>query len=306
MKIESFSKKDLIKNAERFCDLYTKVFTAKMNKEILLQRYISNPFEDFLMFVAIEDDNIIANYSAVPVALIVGGEERKAALSLNTMVAPEYQRKGLGIILARELYTYMLEQNYDLIYGFPNCNAGRMFNEGLGWQTIYEIPTLKLSIRNREKIYHIGLKIEEDKFDNLTGNIFEDTIYVKMSEEYISWRFKNNKEKEYHSLSIDKDNWIIYQRYKDEINITEINCIDNKKACELIKLVINIGIEEGFRSVTTWYKTNTKMHSRLEMMGFEITSPVRIFSAKCFNKSMTDTIYDYRNWRIQMGDDNVY
>lgn len=306
MQIIQFTKKDFEINIDKFCSLYKKVFTAKIDNEILYQRYIDNGQEDILMFVAVEDDHIIANYSAVPVTLMANGTEIKAALSLNTMVDPQYQGKGIAIILARKLYAYMAEKKYDLVYGFPNCDANRMFNESLGWRTIYEIPTLKLSVADIKTPYSINCEIVQDNYDSICGNGIDDKIYAKHSRNYINWRYRDNKEKEYHLLSADEANWIIYQRYNDEINITEVDCSDNRKAHELIKTVVNIAINEHYISVTTWYSINTKIHSFLETMGFKVTSPVRVFSARCFNKAMENEVYDYNNWKICMGDDNAY
>ena len=306
MQIIQFSKNDLEKNAEKFCNLYKKVFTAKIDQEILRQRYIDHYSEDFLMVVALENEKIIANYSAIPIALMINGEEKKAALSLNTMVDPDYQGKGMIILLARKLYGYMAAQNYDLLYGFPNGDSNRMFNDGLGWKTVYEIPTLKLAVSDIKKPYDINCKIEQDKYDCIKGNVLTEKIHTKLSEDYIAWRYKNNKEKQYHLLSIDENNWVIYQRYHDEINITEIDCSDNRKAHELIKAVINIAIKERYAFVTTWYSINTKIHSYLETIGFKIASPVRTFGVRCFNREIEDTVLNYNRWKLCMGNDNTY
>ena len=306
MDIRKFDKKALLDNLDLFCDLYRKSFTAEANREIIGQRYLNNPYDELLMYIAMDDDKIVANYSAVPIRIVVDGIERKAALSLNTMTDPMYAGRGLFTKLASALYDHLSDNDYAIIIGFPNALSNRIFNTRLGWSTVLEIPTLSLDL-NKTSIQQTCADVTYfDSFEDLEGATVLEDIHVALSREYIAWRFQNNKEKEYNALSIDKGNWLIYQFYDNEINITEINCSDRTKEERLIEKIINLGSKEGFASVTTWCKLNTARHSYLEKRGFQLSSPIRTFGLRCFDVSIAGKVYDPRKWCIQMGDDNTY
>lgn len=302
--IKKFSKSDLSKNMDSFCALYHKVFTAAANREIIEQRYLSNPYDELLMYVAMDGEKIVANYSAVPIQVVIQDKVYKAALSLNTMTDPDYSGQGLFTKLATSLYDHLSENGYVMIMGFPNFQSNRIFNSRLGWKTVYEIPTLKLCLDSYQE-EQSETKVDDGFVDWLEDSCNE-VIHVDMSQEYISWRFKNNKEKRYHVLIEDKNNWLIYQFYNDEINLTEINSYDGEKERKLLKRLISIGKLNGYNSITTWCNTNSSRHSYLEKIGFRLSAPIRTFGIRCFVPSLEKDVYDYRNWCIQMGDDNTY
>lgn len=306
MEIKKFEKRDLQANMDLFCDLYHKAFTAAANREIIEQRYLDNPYGELLMYIAMENEKIVANYSAVPIRVIVDGFERKAALSLNTMTDPEYAGRGLFTKLATALYEYLADNGYAMIIGFPNYMSNRIFNTKLGWKTVLEIPTMKLDLNMIDYPKDKGNMSFSNSFEGLVCDAVLDDIHVVLSNEYLAWRFKNNKEKHYNALTIGKDNWLICQFYNDEINITEINCSDRIKEQLLIARIIEIGKKEGFSSVTTWCKLNTERHSDLEKLGFRISAPIRTFGLRCFDEAIAEKVYDPRKWSVQMGDDNTY
>ena len=304
MVIKQYSKADLRENIDMFCDLYHKVFTASANREIIEQRYLENPYDELLMYVAIDNERIVANYSAVPIQVVIEGKCHKAALSLNTMTDPDYAGQGLFSKLANALYEYLSNNGYSMIIGFPNFMSNRIFNSRLGWKTIYEIPTLKLSLDSYNG--EIEGEVSSDDFPFEFEDMNDGLIHINLSQEYIDWRFINNKEKQYQILYEDKNNWLIYQFYNDEVNLTEISCIDKEKEKKLIQRIISMGKLKGYNSITTWSKVNTERHNYLEKVGFRLSAPIRSFGFRCFDKSLEQIVSDYRNWRIQMGDDNTY
>ena len=305
MELRKFDKQDLIDHMDSFCALYRKAFTAAADREIISQRYLENPYDELLMFTAMDRGRIVANYSAVPLRIVVDGTERKAALSLNTMTDPQYAGKGLFTTLAEALYDHMANSGYVMIIGFPNYLSNRIFNARLGWKTVYEIPTLKLSLGSADGDGSDTFPFRED-FEAISGGPDDPRIHVSLSEEYIRWRFQNNKEKQYRVLAVDRENWLIYQFYQDEINMTETRFSDKLKEAALIRKLISIGKANGSGYITTWCPVNTDTHGRLEKIGFRLSAPIRCFGLRCFDDSVCEAAYDHRNWRVQMGDDNTY
>lgn len=305
MHIMRFTAEDLAREMDAFCGLYTTVFTAPANREIISQRYLGNPSGELLMVVAQDQGKIVANYSAVPIEVTVDGEPRKAALSLNTMTDPAYAGRGLFTTLAGALYEDLAAAGYALIIGFPNYLSNRTFNMRLGWRTIYEIPTLKLNLEDvRETV--VSAEPDSGTFENLRPNDGISRVHVRLSPEYLAWRFRDNREKRYRVLAADESNWLIYQFYRKEINITELCYRDAALRDALVDRVIAMGKREGFEAVTLWCTANTETHSALEKKGFRLSAPIRNFGARCFDPALAETVYDWRNWFVQMGDDNTY
>lgn len=307
MELFRLTKADLQSRLTHFCDLYRKCFNDYIDEQIVVKRYIDNPYDDLLMCVAIDDNKIVANYSATPMRVKVGGCEYKAALSINTMTDPEYEGRGLFVKLANLLYEYMLQESYGLIYGFPNDLSNGVFTNKLGWKDIYEYPTMQLDLASKKACdYEISANIEHSGTTaGLVANI-DSHICVVKSSEYLHWRYDHHPTNEYRVLKLTAQDWLVYKFYGDEINIVELCVTSNETQKELINAVCKIALEASKTRITVWQKINTREHSLLERMGFCNRAPIRYFSAKSLVFPHEIDIYDARNWSIQMGDDNVY
>lgn len=307
MELLRLTKADLQNKRTQFCELYRKCFNDCIDEEIVIKRYINNPYDDLLMYAAIDDDRIVANYSATPMRVMVDGCEVKAALSINTMTDPVYEGRGLFVKLATQLYEYMIEEQYGLICGFPNYLSNGVFTNKLGWKDIYEYPTLLLDLSGKdEKNFELSDAVELlDTTEGLeTKN--ESGIYVVKDSEYLRWRYDNHPTNKYHVLKLSSSDWLIYKFYGSEVNVVEL-CVESNEAQKtLINAICNIALEESKKQITVWQKINTREHSLFERLGFCNRAPIRYFSAKQLMLPVEADIFDARNWSIQMGDDNVY
>ena len=258
------------------------------------------------MCVAIDNGEIIANYSALPITICFNSNEYKCAISLNTMTDPQYAGTGLFTKLAELLYSSLKNKGYSFIYGFPNNVSNRTFVSKLGWKDIYEISTLQ---------YEIEKNVLYDYFDindiktglpmNFSIDIV-DSLFVKKSFEYIKWRYLDNAIYKYQYINIDDFNWAIYKYYDEYVNIVELHTISISAFKQLISYIINIAKKSGYKYITIWERINTDKHICLEKMGFINKGPIRYFAAKKLNEFNLPDIYNYDNWSICMGDDNVY
>lgn len=307
MELLRLTKKDLQNRLTQFYNLYRKCFNDRIDEQIVTRRYIDNPYDDLLMCVAIDNDQIVANYSATPVKVMVDGCEVKAALSINTMTDPAYEGRGLFVKLATLLYEYMAQEQYGLICGFPNYLSNGVFTNKLGWKDIYEYPTLLLDLSGKdEKNFELSDAVKLlDTTEGLEAKN-DSGIYVVKDSEYLRWRYDNHPTNKYRILKLSSSDWLIYKFYGDEINIVELCVASNEAQKELINAVCKIALESSKKRITVWQKINTREHSLLERMGFRNSAPIRYFSAKQLVLSETADIFDPRNWSIQMGDDNVY
>ena len=70
--------------------------------------------------------------------------------------------------------------------------------------------------------------------------------------------------------------------------------------------MIDFAVRNHLKKVTTWSPVNTEEHAILEFYGFRNQPPIRYFGLKVLNYSGNTDLYDHRNWKVHMGDDNVY
>lgn len=303
MELKALTKRELHDRTQQFCDLYHSCFNDKIDATIIEQRYLQNPVGDLCMYVALEDDRIVANYSVSPAYIQHGDKQIKCALSLNTMTHPDFVGKGLFVQLAQRLYDELKQQGYGMVYGFPNYISNRTFCTKLGWKDIYEIPTLELVVE-KELSYNPTNVIPYSTFDvpQNTAN----RLAVAKCEDYLNWRYKNKPYTDYNLVKTANGGWMVYKRYQNMINIVELHpqCIEDLS--DMIGYVSSVVLGLGLEKMTVWSDANSWEHLCLEKYGFRNRYPITYFGACDLNMPKDLDIWDFRNWRIQMGDDNVY
>lgn len=306
MEIKLLYKTDLEENLQNFCDLYHLCFNDKIDTNIVRQRYLQNPLDDLQMCVAIDNHKIVANYSVSPTLLSKGDYKWKAALSLNTMTHPDYVGQGLFVKLADELNTQLKGEGYEMVYGFPNYISNRTFVAKLQWRNIYEIPTLELVIGNNLE-YNVYNIVECDNVDSF-GNINSEIIHIDKNKEYLKWRYIDKPNVKYYFIGTNNGGWCVYKYYEKMINIVDINIDNSEDIYDVIGYLSNKCLSEGLEKITIWSAINTKQHLVFEKLGFRNRYPITYFACLDLGigQRLNVDLYDYRNWMINMGDDNVY
>ena len=313
MEIRVLTRDDFSMWSEQFLNLYKLCFNGYMSEEILKWRYLDNPCRDFLVVVAIENNKVVGNCAASPLEIMENDSKYKAALAMNTMVHPEYRRKGLFVTLANKLNELVRMKGYKLIFSFPNYLSNPIYVKDLGRTVIYEIPTMILDLDNcMEKRKDTGFVNEDNTFSykyNIETNK-QKNIFIKKTSEYLKWRYANNPSSYYKNFVIKNNDevrsYLVCKEYEDKINIVDINTSSLNDFSLLINRVIQYAKSLNKKELTTWYPIGTEEHIFLEKLRFRNGYPVTYFSAKVFDDNKANPYYDYRNWFIQQGDDNVY
>jgi GNAT superfamily N-acetyltransferase len=315
MEYKILSYSEFEKWIDQFCELYQKCFSGLINENIIRWRYFDNPYNDLLVCFAIDKGRLVANYAASPCELICGSDVNKVAISLNSMTDPAYRGRGLFTTLASKLYKYMDEQGYRLIMGFPNYLSNRTFATELAWTIMYEIPTLELKLPElRKNLIKTDTVLEDNRFmlNYASCRDRHKPIYLNKTGVYLKWRYYLNAENQYKNFVIKDDSnnvrsRLICKEYQEKLNIVDCCFIDAVDIELLLCRAIEYALALRKEKVTVWSQLGTTEHLVLEKYGFRNNYPITYFGAKVFkNDEESLDIYDFRNWSIHAGDDNVY
>jgi hypothetical protein len=125
---------------------------VRLRPEIWRWQFIDNPAGAGYVRLAVHDGAIVGQYAAIPTRFRLNtgaGEERIFAMSCDTMTHPDYQRQGMFITLAQELYAELAEQHgVSTVWGFPNAASHPGFVGRLGWFDVHVFPTRVKPIRS--------------------------------------------------------------------------------------------------------------------------------------------------------------
>lgn len=305
MDIKLLSKTDFPNYVSSFCDLYRCCFNDPINESIVEKRYLDNPYDDLYMCVAIADGNVVSNYAVSPTRVEYQGTEYRSALSLNTMTHPDYLGQGLFVKLAQTLYAQLQKEGYRVVYGCPNYLSNRTFCHKLNWRDIYEQPTMELVLRQKIPFDKDSISVVE--CDQLKLPL-SDRIRIAKSHEYLNFRYTCHPTNQYTAICSDKGSWAIFKQYQTMLNIVEFHPLNQVDIVNMIGFIADYAHEKGLDRLTIWSKINTEEHIALEKLGFRNRYPITYFGMLDLGlgDELGIDIEDYRNWDIQMGDDNVY
>lgn len=315
MNFEFLNKQAFKSYLPKLINLYKICFGNRgLDENTFLWRYLDNPVDELLFLVAKDGDEIIASYSASPCLIVYQGVTYKTAISLNTMTHPNHQGKGLLVTLAKKLYDYMEQNNYLMIWGFPNNLSHRTFVDKLGWKTIYEVPTLTLDINKINYHFEMDSLVIDSSFKEDYQN-FEfnqiNNVVVKKDKNYLKWRYTDNPDNDYKTFALINNSkveaYIVVKEYNNLLNIIELNYIDYNYAEYMINNMISYGKKIQKEKITIWTPINTKLHSYLEKIGFYNDYPIRYLGGKILGSNGGfEELLNYNNWFMHAGDNNEY
>ena len=133
--------------------VFGDVDAARLTPDVWRWQFRDNPVGPGFIRLADHDGAIVGQYAAIPTRFrLAGGEERVFAMSCDTMTHPHYQKQGMFVTLARELYAELEEKEITTVWGFPNDASHPGFVGKLDWFDVHVFPTLVKPLRSRHVI----------------------------------------------------------------------------------------------------------------------------------------------------------
>lgn len=312
MKLEFINKKEFSKIVNELKELYKICIDKELSEDYLVWRYLKNPMDDLILCIARENDKLVASYSIVPINVKVDDNTIKSGISMPILVNPNFRNNGVSVEIAIKVYRELKEKNYDLILGFPNEIYHYTQVKKFGFEDIYEIPTLKLRVEDKD-IYHIT-RSDLQKIDIDNNYSFDYSLLIKNSANkfkvhkdtnYLKWMFKENPNADYSNYVVNKNKIVlaslIFVKTKNKIEIVELNSIDKEYSKVLLCRLCRDSVEEGIKDIEICCSIYSKEHRGLEELGFKNCTPITYFTMKRIN-CLSDRINDSKNWNIQISD----
>jgi hypothetical protein len=137
----------------RFRDCFRRN-NAQKRVSSLSWMYLENGSRKLLVTFAVSRQETVPGYLAgiyavLPVRFRVDGVVVEAAQSLDTATDHKYQKRGLFVALASDVYSRCRASNIEFVYGFPNGNSAHGFFKRLEWKVLDPVPFLIKPLRTR-------------------------------------------------------------------------------------------------------------------------------------------------------------
>lgn len=116
---------------------------SPLTEKFLRWQYQDNPLGHALGFSALDGNEVVSHYGAIPISAELHGEHELGLLSLNTATHPNYAGKGLFTRLAEETYGRAVDAGFGFVIGVSNSASTNGFVRRLAFQNV---GTLKAQV----------------------------------------------------------------------------------------------------------------------------------------------------------------
>lgn len=310
MEYRELDREEFKKRMPQIIDLHDQCFGPGMTEEYFSWRYLNGPMDDLFVHVAMDGDALAAFYAVSPLLITCGEAQYRAVLSLNTMTSPDYRGMGLFPRLANDTMEHLRQEGYKAVIGFSNVHSNYIFNQHIGFSTVYEVPMLELPLEGQT---YRNRSLEFD--DRFEGQHFREQfggrLRVKKSPEYLRWRYADSPEAQYHNLVLREGDavlaYAVSKRWRDRLNLVEFHGATPELEAELLERCIQYAIGESCQYLTVWAPVNTPRHHLFERKKFINRYPIHYFVVKQLDDAPGfPDMLDSRSWELQLGDNNTY
>jgi hypothetical protein len=210
--------------------------TELSNSSYFDWQYLHNP-QGKAVVVTVKDENandaIVGVNAFLPMTLMVNQSQITCLLSCNSIVDPNYRKKGIFTQLVSNIPEIFAQKKISFIYGIPNSNSSKIFTKN-NFLEIGKLPLLvkplKLSsyfgqplstimkpfdifwkpnkqIKSNVKL--LDKKFESEFDDLITKSSHRLPIFHFRNKDYLQWRYMNHPTRRYHVFTLRSNSNLI-------------------------------------------------------------------------------------------------
>ena len=105
------------------------------------------------VLLAMSAERPVFQYAGIPTAFSIDGKSVDAMVSVDTMTAPDFRRRGLLTRVAADAYARWREAGISFVLGLPNEQWGSRA-AALGWVPLFKLQRLVLPLRPEAMLAH--------------------------------------------------------------------------------------------------------------------------------------------------------
>ena len=228
-------------------------------------QYKQNPEGDTVIITVKDPDknNIIIGVNAfLPMNFILNQKQVKCFLSCNSIVHPDYRKKGIFTQLISKIPEIFSTKQFSSIYGIPNLNSSKIFSKNqflevsklpllikpLNLSSYFKPPLSKI-IKPFDIFWKPKHSMESDIqiLDKQFTSEFDDIIKKSLNrfpifhfknKEFLQWRYMNHPTRNYQVLTLRNNSKLIGYIISREMNIF------SKKLGIIVDFVIDPNYEQ--------------------------------------------------------------
>lgn len=201
-------------------------------------------------YLAFDQDNVASYYGVFPINLTFNGIEYLAAQSGDTLTHPNYQKKGLFTYLAKVSYELALQENVQLVFGFPNKNSLPGFQKNLNWVCHHKMQELTIPVNTLpiaelvskkdflNKIYiswvaNILNKIKVNPNEAALEGFNTQVNLLRVKKDLNFFKYKRYS----NATLISKNNFLIFLKVETHLIIGDVAFFDKNKLAEFLNTI---------------------------------------------------------------------
>ncbi len=127
-------------------ELFARSFGRSTTEEQWAWKLKSQPTPVENVWLALSADKPVFQYAGIPTRFWLSQGHATAMVSVDTMTAPEFRRRGLLTKVARRVYTAWRDAGIAFVIGLPNQQWGSR-TEALGWRALFPLQWLARPLR---------------------------------------------------------------------------------------------------------------------------------------------------------------
>lgn len=270
------------------------------------------------------DGKIVGHYAVVPRNLIVKNRLLKAALGIHAFVDPDFRQEVSIFELSSCLYRIAWDEGIQIIYGFPNVNYRQIQVRIERWKEVslfksYELPSKKV-------FEYSGVPIQFEKWEGidyehlfrlsemLTAANVVNEVRAEMNTNYWINRYILNPQKPYVLYALSRKGvpvgYVVTKKYHNNgkyyAHIVDYILSDNLYMNDMLSSYLNYE-KEHCDCFSVW-KGDSLFEQSLEKHGFVKSGFETFLAVKVLDKSLSglDAVLNFDNWRLVMGDSDVF
>jgi hypothetical protein len=126
--------------------LFERTFGRAITADQWLWKLRPEPHSIDNVWLAVSEGKPIFQYAGIPIRFNLADRPVRAIVSVDTMTAPEFRRRGLLTQVAEKAYSTWREAAVAFVIGLPNENWGTRAR-ALGWQPLFPLQWLVRPLR---------------------------------------------------------------------------------------------------------------------------------------------------------------